>query len=42
MTDIHDAMLAVQSLQETPTGTLRIYAIASAAREVMAPQDDAS
>ncbi|GGO34311.1 LysR family transcriptional regulator [Gemmobacter aquaticus] len=37
MTDIHDAMLAVQSLQETPTGTLRINAFASAAREVMAP-----
>ncbi|GLS87144.1 LysR family transcriptional regulator [Cypionkella aquatica] len=37
VTDIHDAMLAVQSLQETPTGTLRINAFASAAREVMAP-----
>lgn len=37
MTDIHDAMLAAQSLQETPTGTLRINAYASAAREVMAP-----
>ncbi|MCC2613750.1 LysR family transcriptional regulator [Neorhizobium petrolearium] len=37
MTDIHDAMLAVQSLQEIPTGTLRINAFASAAREVMAP-----
>ncbi|PTE13633.1 LysR substrate-binding domain-containing protein [Pseudogemmobacter blasticus] len=37
MTDIHDAMLAVQALQETPTGTLRINAFASAAREVMAP-----
>lgn len=37
MTDIHDAMLAVQSMQETPTGTLRINAFASAAREVMAP-----
>lgn len=37
MTDIHDAMLAVQSLQETPSGTLRINAFASAAREVMAP-----
>lgn len=37
MTDIHDAMLAAQSLQETPTGTLRINAFASAAREVMAP-----
>lgn len=37
MVDIHDAMLAAQSLQETPTGTLRINAFASAAREVMAP-----
>ncbi|MDC7693414.1 LysR family transcriptional regulator [Asticcacaulis sp. DXS10W] len=37
MTDIHDAMLAAQSLQATPTGTLRINAFASAAREVMAP-----
>lgn len=37
MTDIHDAMQAAQSLQETPTGTLRINAFASAAREVMAP-----
>ena len=36
MTDIHDAMLAAQSLQETPTGTLRIKSFASAAREVMA------
>lgn len=37
MTEIHDAVLAAQSLQETPTGTLRINAFASAAREVMAP-----
>ncbi len=37
MTDIHDAMLTAQSLQETPTGTLRINSFASAAREVMAP-----
>jgi DNA-binding transcriptional LysR family regulator len=37
MTDIHDAMLAAQSLQETPSGILRINAFASAAREVMAP-----
>lgn len=37
MTDIHDAMLAAQSFQETPTGTLRINAFASAAREVLAP-----
>jgi DNA-binding transcriptional LysR family regulator len=37
MTDIHDAMRAAQSLQETPTGTLRINTFASAAREVIAP-----
>jgi DNA-binding transcriptional LysR family regulator len=37
MTDIHDAMLAAQSLQETPSGILRINAFASAAREVMGP-----
>lgn len=37
MTDIHDAMLVAQSLQEIPTGTLRINAFASAAREVMEP-----
>ena len=37
MTDIHDAMQAAQSLQDTPIGTLRINAFASAAREVMAP-----
>lgn len=37
MTDIHDAVFAAQSLQETPTGTLRINAFASAAREVMGP-----
>lgn len=37
MTDIHDAMHAVQSLQETPTGTLRINAFATAAREIMEP-----
>jgi DNA-binding transcriptional LysR family regulator len=36
MTDIHDAMLTAQS-QEIPTGTLRINAFASAAREVMEP-----
>jgi DNA-binding transcriptional LysR family regulator len=35
--DIHDAMLAAQSLQEVPTGTLRINAFATAAREVMEP-----
>lgn len=37
MTDIHDAMLAAQSMQETPAGTLRINTFASAAREVIAP-----
>jgi len=37
VTDIHDAMHIVQSLQETPTGTLRINAFASAAREVIEP-----
>jgi DNA-binding transcriptional LysR family regulator len=37
MVDIHDAMHAAQSLQDTPIGTLRINAFASAAREVMAP-----
>jgi DNA-binding transcriptional LysR family regulator len=37
MTDIHDAMRAAQSLQATPTGTLRINTFASAAREVIAP-----
>jgi DNA-binding transcriptional LysR family regulator len=37
ISDIRDAMLAVQSLQETPTGTLRINAFASGAREVMEP-----
>jgi DNA-binding transcriptional LysR family regulator len=37
MVDIHDAMDAAQALQQTPTGTLRINAFASAAREVMAP-----
>ncbi|MGV3652406.1 MAG: LysR family transcriptional regulator [Devosia sp.] len=37
LTDIHDALTAVQSLQETPLGTVRINAFASAAREVLAP-----
>ncbi|MET0282243.1 MAG: LysR family transcriptional regulator [Steroidobacteraceae bacterium] len=37
VTDIHDAVLAAQSLQETPNGTLRINAFASAAREILAP-----
>jgi DNA-binding transcriptional LysR family regulator len=35
--DIHHAMLAAQSLQATPAGTLRVNAFASAAREVIAP-----
>ncbi|MGR9249590.1 LysR substrate-binding domain-containing protein [Rhizobium leguminosarum] len=37
VTDIRDAMQAAQSLQEVPTGTLRINAFATAAREVMEP-----
>ncbi|WP_419899208.1 LysR family transcriptional regulator [Roseomonas sp. USHLN139] len=37
MTDIQQAILGAQSLQQTPAGTLRINAFASAAREVMAP-----
>lgn len=37
MKDIRDAMLAAQSLQQTPSGTLRINAFAAAAREVLAP-----
>ncbi|MCJ8056849.1 LysR family transcriptional regulator [Shinella curvata] len=37
ITDIHDAMVSAQSLQETPIGTLRINAFATAAREVMEP-----
>ncbi|MBX5092400.1 LysR family transcriptional regulator [Rhizobium lentis] len=37
MTDIHDAMLAAQSLQATPSGTLHINTFASAAREVIVP-----
>lgn len=37
VTDIHDAMSAAQSLQEVPSGILRINAFATAAREVMEP-----
>lgn len=37
LTDIHDAMHAAQALRETPMGTLRINAFASAAREVIVP-----
>lgn len=35
--DIHSAMEAARSQQETPSGTLRINAFATAAREIMAP-----
>jgi DNA-binding transcriptional LysR family regulator len=35
--DIHDAMDAVRSQQETPSGTLRLNAYATAAREVLSP-----
>jgi len=35
--DIHDAMNAARSQQETPSGTLRINAFATAAREILAP-----
>lgn len=35
--DIRDAMNTVRSQQETPSGTLRINAFATAAREIMAP-----
>jgi Transcriptional regulator len=35
--DIHDAMNAARSQQETPSGTLRINAFATAAREVLSP-----
>lgn len=34
---IHDAMDAVRSQQETPSGTLRINAFATAAREILPP-----
>lgn len=35
--DIHDAMDAARSHQETPSGMLRINAFATAAREILAP-----
>ncbi len=35
--DIQDAMTAVRSQQETPSGTLRINAFATGAREIIAP-----
>ena len=35
--DIHGAIDTAQSFQETPTGTLRVNAFASAAREVLGP-----
>jgi len=35
--DIHGAMDAVRSQQETPSGTLRINAFATAGREILAP-----
>jgi DNA-binding transcriptional LysR family regulator len=35
--DIHDAMDAVRSQQETPSGVLRINAFATAAREILSP-----
>lgn len=35
--DIEDAMAAVRSQQDTPSGTLRINAFASGARELLAP-----
>lgn len=35
--DIHKAMNTARSQQETPSGTLRINAFATAAREIMAP-----
>lgn len=35
--DIHDAMNVARSQQETPSGTLRINAFATAAREVLSP-----
>jgi DNA-binding transcriptional LysR family regulator len=34
---IHDAMNTARSQQETPSGTLRINAFATAAREILAP-----
>lgn len=35
--DIQNAMNTARSLQETPSGTLRINAFATAAREIMSP-----
>jgi DNA-binding transcriptional LysR family regulator len=35
--DIHDAMEAARSQQETPSGTLRINAFPTAAREILSP-----
>jgi DNA-binding transcriptional LysR family regulator len=35
--DIHDAMNAARSQQETPSGTLRINAFAAGAREILSP-----
>ena len=35
--DIHDAMEAVRSQQATPSGTMRINAFATAAREILSP-----
>lgn len=35
--DIQDAMAAVQAQQDTPSGTLRINAFATGAREILAP-----
>lgn len=37
MRDIHGAMNAARSQQETPSGTLRINAFATAAREILSP-----
>lgn len=37
MDDIHNAMNAARSHQETPSGSLRINAFATAAREILAP-----
>ncbi|RZK03631.1 MAG: LysR family transcriptional regulator [Novosphingobium sp.] len=37
MQDIHDAIHAAQSQQEIPSGTLRINAFATAAREILSP-----
>lgn len=35
--DIHEAMATVRSQREVPSGTLRINAFPTAAREIMAP-----